>query len=201
MIIKDVSRKTINKILILSIAIVAVFLSYYFVSKNNNKLSQTTNEANTALSSSGSKIVFSRLGEIITMDSSGNNQIVLVGNNGCSAMTATSNDWSPTSSNWSPAWSPDSSKIAYISAKIIKNTEWQPIPHEIWIMDSDGNNKKKIFEDLKDKKDLLWSPDGLKISFKASIKEITQPEMYDLPYELWEINVDGSGLKQLTKVE
>lgn len=187
MITKDVLRKMVNKILILLIAIVAIFLSYYLVSKNN-KLPQTTNEANTAFSSDGSKIVFSRLGEIITMDSKGNNQIVLVSNDGYS--------------NGFPSWSPNGNKIAYIAAKSIKlmsYNEWQPIPHEIWIMDSDGSNKKKIFEDLKDKKDLSWSPDGSKIFFKASVKEITQPEMYDLPYELWEINIDGSGLKQLTK--
>ncbi|MDP3057166.1 MAG: hypothetical protein Q8N37_01415 [bacterium] len=216
MIIKDILKETINKILILSIAIVAVFLSYYLVSKNNNKLPQkpivflssnniwvmnsdgtdkkqltdTGYDTTPSFNSNESKIVFSRKGEILTMDSSGNDQIVLVNNDEYS--------------NGFPAWSPNGSKIVYVAAKSIKlmsYNEWQPIPYEIWIMDSDGNNKKKIFEDLKDKKDLSWNPDGSKISFKASIKEITQPEMYDLPYELWEINTDGSGLKQLTKFE
>lgn len=176
-----------NKIFFLLIVIIAIFLSYYFVSKNNNKLPQTTNGDASDFSSHGSKIVFSKNGEIITTDFKGGNQIILVSNNGLS--------------NWSPVWNPDGNKIAYISAKLSNPKAWQLTSHEIWIMDSDGDHKTKMFGDLKDKKNLSWSPDGSKIFFKASIKEVTQPEIYDFPYELWEINIDGSGLKQLTKVD
>lgn len=117
---EDIPKKISNKIFVIPIIIFTVFLSYYFVNKKNN-LPQTTNNASTIINVRESKIVFSRLGEIITMDLNGNDQTVLVGNNGCSVMAATSKDWSPDSSNWSPAWSPDGNSIAYISAKIAKN--------------------------------------------------------------------------------
>lgn len=66
-----------------------------------------------------------------------------------------------TLSNSFPQWSPDGEKLVYVSSP-----GWYKA--EIWIMDSDGNNKKQVTSGVTGfGLDNPWSPDGTKILYSS----------------------------------
>lgn len=90
------------------------------------------------------------------------------------------NDWQYALklSEWGyePAWSPDGKKIVYIANQ------------NIWVMNSDGTEKKKLLEDFVCE-DPAWSPDGKKIVFSVYNRGVR---------EIYVMDADGSGAKQIT---
>lgn len=78
--------------------------------------------------------------------------------------------------DWNATWSPDGSKIAFVSRKSGSNN--------IWIMNADGTNQIQLTE-TKNAYSPAWSPDGTKIAFECS-------------GDIWTINSDGTRLAQLT---
>ena len=64
----------------------------------------------------------------------------------------------------SPAWSPDGTKIAYIS-HALDNGE---INSEIWLMDADGSNPQQVTDVPGEKWILSWSEDGTSIYYSVS---------------------------------
>jgi TolB protein len=85
-----------------------------------------------------------------------------------------------------PAWSPDGTKIVFISNQSDK--------YEVWTMNSDGSGRKRL-TDLKLLSSLpRWSPDGSKIVFSS---QITGADGHR-HVEIFVINSDGSGLQQIT---
>jgi len=85
-----------------------------------------------------------------------------------------------------PAFSPDGQKIAYVSGKGYGT-------HEIWIMDKDGQNQKRLTQN-QGGYDILprWSLDGERIAF-ASDKASN--------IDIWVMNADGTNKKKLTDYE
>lgn len=82
---------------------------------------------------------------------------------------------------------------------------------ELWIMDSDGKNQKQITFGLGYDGGAFFSPDGKKLVFRASrpvseeeVKEykelLSQGLVAPTNMELYTCNVDGTELKQLTKL-
>lgn len=78
--------------------------------------------------------------------------------------------------DWNATWSPEGTKIAFVSQKSGSNN--------IWIMDADGTNQTQLTK-MKNAYSPSWSPDGTKIVFESS-------------GDIWTINTDGTGLTQLT---
>lgn len=85
-----------------------------------------------------------------------------------------------------PAWSPDGQKIVFISDR-----DGKP---NLYIMQSNGSDQKHLTANIDYLYDLFppsWSPDSQNIAFVAGNPETKL-------YEIYVINIDGSGLKRLT---
>ena len=85
-----------------------------------------------------------------------------------------------------PAWSPDSTLLAFASSR-----EGDGFRRSLYLIRPDGTGLSKFVEngDVP-----VWSPDGKKIAFMSD---------RDTPgtFQIYVINSDGSGLKQLTNVQ
>ena len=81
-----------------------------------------------------------------------------------------------------PKWSPSREYLAFTST-------WRETKDisDVFIMNTDGANIKRLTYDGKIFKSFSWSPNGTSLEIHA----ITLPNIYI-------INVDGSGLRQLT---
>ena len=120
----------------------------------------------------GSKIAFERDNRVWLMNATGSGQKDL----GLDTPHGTSFD---------PAWSPDGSKIAFESEG------------EVWTADADGTGAEARLTDLRARGGKAayepdWSPDGTEIVFAAA-----EPGCCFLG-DLWSVNADGSGLRNLT---
>jgi Tol biopolymer transport system component len=82
---------------------------------------------------------------------------------------------------YDPLYSPDGSKIVYI-----KTAYDEGVIGEVWIMNEDGSDQKKLTSGHGDRFP-VWSPDGNKILFERNVRK------------LYIINNDGSGLTLITE--
>ena len=63
--------------------------------------------------------------------------------------------------DFGPAWSPDGSKIAFVSNR-------DGVDTELYIMNADGSNPVRLTDDALDDNSPAWSPDSLRIAFTKS---------------------------------
>lgn len=106
--------------------------------------------------------------------------------------------------NWFPHWSPDGNKIAFINQH-----RWGL--NSLMIMNSDGTDLQSIFTLTPDDNGTImsfaWSPNGQQIAFSSDHEGPCEliPGYWDVPDQeiceerIYVINIDGSGLKTLTK--
>jgi Tol biopolymer transport system component len=80
-----------------------------------------------------------------------------------------------------PVWSPEGTKIAYVHG-------WDD-QAEIWVMDADGSNPRRLTDRRGPNLFRSWSPDGTKIAF-ASFDGSNA--------DIYVMNADGSDLRRLT---
>jgi Tol biopolymer transport system component len=80
-----------------------------------------------------------------------------------------------------PAYSPDGSRIAYVSAK-----DGNP---EIYVMDADGRNAVRITTERQTDGHPVFTPDGRSVVFHSSRTKSLQ---------IWTVGIDGKGLRALT---
>lgn len=83
-----------------------------------------------------------------------------------------------------PDWSPDGSQIVFASRRDGNN--------EIYVMDSNGDQLKRLTNNSADDFAPAWSPDGQQIAFLSDRESTTGV------YSIYLINTDGSGVKRLT---
>jgi len=80
-----------------------------------------------------------------------------------------------------PRWSPDGSKILFLSNRL--GTQ------DIWIMNQDGSDQAPVTQPGKWHGSPDWAPDGRSIIFCAN---------YDGNINIYTMNLDGTGLQQIT---
>ncbi len=84
--------------------------------------------------------------------------------------------------DYSPVWSPNSHKIAFISER-----DGNP---EIYVMNSDATELKRITESSGIEYDIAWSPDGRKLAFVSN---------RDGSPEIYVVDVRGGEVSRLTR--
>ena len=82
----------------------------------------------------------------------------------------------------SPTWSPDGTKIAFLSSRDI-------IFKEIYVMNADGTGVTRLTNNNSDDVEPSWSPDGTKIAFRSE---------RDGDGEIFVMNADGTGQTKIT---
>jgi Tol biopolymer transport system component len=87
-----------------------------------------------------------------------------------------------------PAWSPDGKMIAFQSKR-------DGDTYQVFVMDSDGGNKRRISDVTGNARQPAWSPDGKLLAFAAS----TDPANA-APTELYVASVDGTPARAITSL-
>lgn len=100
------------------------------------------------------------------------------------------------------AWSPDGSKIAFISGRALDGSD-AANPNDIrniWVMNADGSGVTPLtrITALALTTAPVWSPDGSKIGF-ASARALDGSNAANTTLNIWVMKADGSGLTALTK--
>jgi len=97
-------------------------------------------------------------------------------------------DFSPVYDSY-PVWSPDGTKIAFIS-----NRDYL---FSLYVMNADGSNARLVTDKVMDPGEPAWSPDSGKIAFSAGKRATFGMDRPSV--DIYVVNVDGSGLIQLTR--
>lgn len=153
----------------------------------------------------GSKIAFAALRALDGSDAVGTENIWVVNADGTGAAPLTKLTSSFATSS-GPAWSPDGSKIAFLSARALdgSNAPNTNNTSNIWVMKSDGtgalpltkltaNGALSFFS--------VWSPDGGKIAFLSErALDGSDAENTNSTENIWVMKADGSGAAALTKL-
>lgn len=104
-----------------------------------------------------------------------------------------------------PFYSYDGTKIIYRRTRFSDNAEIEnykellaqglikPSKLEIWIMDSDGSNKKQVTDNSAANFAPYFFPDGKRILFCTNISDDNKRN-----FDIYKINIDGTGLERIT---
>jgi TolB protein len=72
-------------------------------------------------------------------------------------------------------------------------------PLDIWVMDADGGNKKRLTDNGATNWAPSWHPDGKRIVFSSNMDDWREDiKQFGHNFELYLINSDGTGLKRIT---
>jgi TolB protein len=163
----------------------------------------TTNpayDAEPVVSSDGKRIVFGSQRE-------GNFDVYVMNSDGSNVRRLTDR----MGYNGGPWFSPDGTKIvwrAWYPESSAEKAQWKDcmeksyilaFPLDLWVMDSDGSNKRLLLRNGATNFAPSWHPNGKRIIF-ASNKDDWREDIrqYGHNFELDLINIDGSGLERIT---
>ena len=88
------------------------------------------------------------------------------------------------SSDYNPSWSPDGKRIAFTSFR--NGRKW-----DIYVMDADGDNQRRLTNHPDGDWNPSWSPDGKRIAFVSNRTRDLNPDIYVM-------DADGSNPRNLT---
>lgn len=178
----------------------AIYPSYdiFIARPNGSELKQLTKtpgyDAEATISTSGKKIVFTstRDGDldIYTMDANGRNVRRLTNEIGYDGGPFFSRDGRQIVYR---AHHPQSEKEKADYLSLLKNNLIRPTTLELWVMNSDGSNKRQVTRNGKANFAPYFFPDGRRIIFASNMDD---PKGRN--FDLYSINLDGSGLERIT---
>ena len=85
--------------------------------------------------------------------------------------------------DWLPSWSPDGEYIAFSSENDGN--------FDIYVMDADGGNPRRLTNHPEDDWDSSWSPDGKRITFTSD---------RDRNFEIYVMDANGGNIQNLTNL-
>lgn len=113
-----------------------------------------------------------------------------------------------------PWFSPDGSKIvwrAWHPQTEAEKSQWRDnmknnyiasMPLDLWVMDADGSNKKRLTNNGATNWAPSWHPDGERIVFSSNMDDWREDiQQFGPNFELYLINSDGTGLERITDNE
>jgi TolB protein len=113
--------------------------------------------------------------------------------------------------NGGPWFSPDGAKIvwrAWYPESSAEKAQWKDcieknyilaFPLDLWVMDSDGSNKRLLLRNGATNFAPSWHPDGKRIIFSSNRDDWHEDiKQYGHNFELYIINIDGKGLERIT---
>ena len=153
--------------------------------KNVRKLTAGISDRNPAWSPDGQKIAFHGIGDKEIGRENRKAKIYAVAPDGTNLQKLAGDI---PSTDLDPAWSPDSQRIAFKSYR----EDWTG---EIYVMDADGKNQKRLTHDMATNGAPAWSPDGSKIAFSAQLANDDDDTIIAV------MDADGSNRKNLTEEE
>lgn len=167
---------------------------YVMDADGSNQMRLTNNTANDISpkwSPDGRKIAFlsdkdwksEKKYDVYSNPNSDEYDVYIMNADGSNQMNITNNDVV----DYSPTWSPDGSKIAFISNR------YRQVYFPIFVVNADGSSEKRLTkEKIMSMPPFCWSPDGSKIVFCCGDYE-GEPS-----WEIYVINADGSNMTILT---
>jgi TolB protein len=101
-----------------------------------------------------------------------------------SGLTPLTNPAAPGNDLW-PAWSPDGSKIVFVSDRTGLN--------QVWMMNADGSGQHQLtFDPTKKDQTPEWSPDGTRIAYTVDVSTTVAGG------DIWVMNADGTDQHPIT---
>jgi len=97
------------------------------------------------------------------------------------------------------AWYPETEADRSLWRNCMENNYIVPVPLDLWVMDSDGSNKRRILHNKATNFAPSWHPDGKRIIFSSNMDDWREDTgRFGHNFELYLIHADGSGLERLT---
>jgi len=81
----------------------------------------------------------------------------------------------------------------------MENNYIVPVPLDLWIMNADGSDKRRILHNKATNFAPSWHPDGKRIIFSSNMDDWRDDlKRFGHNFEMYMIHTDGSGLERLT---
>lgn len=157
-------------------------------------------DAEPVISSDGTKIVFGSQREgdfdVYIMDSDGSNVRRLTDTVGYDGGPWFSPDGKKIV--WR-AWYPETEEEKALWRECMEKNYIVPVALDIWVMDADGSNKRRILHNGATNFAPSWHPDRKRIIFSSNMDDWHEDiKKFGHNFELYLINIDGTGFERLT---
>jgi Tol biopolymer transport system component len=96
-------------------------------------------------------------------------------------------------------WYPQTPEGSALWRRCMENNYIVPVPLDIWVMNADGTDKVRLTKNGATNWAPSWHPDGKRIIFSSNMDDWHEDiQKFGHNFELYLMNVDGSGLERLT---
>jgi len=97
------------------------------------------------------------------------------------------------------AWYPETDEEKALWKDCMEKNYIVAVPLDIWVMDADGSNKRRLVRNGATNWAPSWHPDGKRIIFSSNMDDWhADIKKFGHNFEIYMINLDGTGLERIT---